>query len=228
MKKVNLVCKIFGIVILAASFCAGCEEAIPPTPTVLSTNTPVPTFTTVPTVTPTEKAPASTEWQLSPDGHIYYKESELYGGMFTINKEHPEWVEQYWEDTIRGLWNLNYVSENTAFLSKFPIDDSLIYYLKSGGGPINNLWIPEIYPDRRGEYFNEATMVPTNKMVDLSQIALSIYKPTREEIYKYSPSYTTGTKYVSYMGAKAEVMIEELEMNGTYILKTYFQKRHAC
>lgn len=170
------------------------------------------------------KSPASTEWQLSPDGHIYYKESELYDGMFTINKEHPEWVEKYWEDTVRGLWNLNNIGENTAFVNQFPTDDSLVQYLKDGGGLVNNLCIPVIYLDSRRQYMNEATLIPTIKPIDLSIFALSIYKPTIDEIYKSSPSYETGTKYVSYLGAVAKTMTEEVEISGRNILKITFRR----
>lgn len=223
MKKINLACKIFGIVILAASFCAGCEEAIPPTQTALPTQSPIPTSTPEPTITPTKTTP-STEWQLSPDGHIYYKESELYDGMFTINKEHPEWVEQYWEDTIRGLWNLNNIGENSDFINRFPTDDALVQFLKDGGEPVNNLWIPVIYPDSRRQFMRQATLKPIGNSIDLSQFAIVIYKPTIEEIYKYSPSFATGTKYVSYLGAVAEVMTEEIEMNGKNLLKFTFRR----
>lgn len=218
MKKINLVCKIFGIIVLVALFCAGCEKVFPPMPTTLPTKTPIPTSTPEPTITPT-KPPPSTEWQLSPDGHIYYKESELYGGMFTINKEHPEWVEKYWEDTIRGLWNLNNIGENTAFINLFPTDDSLVQYLKDGGGPVNNLWIPEIYPSAERRFLRQGTLKLTKEMVDLSQIAIAIYKPTTEEIYKYSPSYATGTKYISYEGAAGEALTEIIEMENDNILK---------
>lgn len=218
MKKISLICKIFGIIVLVALFCAGCEKVIPTMPTAISTKTPIPTFTPELTITPT-KPPPSTEWQLSPDGHIYYKESELYGGMFTINKEHPEWVEKYWEDTIRGLWNLNNVGENTKFINQFPTDDALVQYLKDGDGHVNNLWIPEIYPSASRIFIKSAILTPVNSQVDLSQIAIAIYKPTTEEIYKYSPSYATGTKYVSYFGGKGEALTEVAEINSQNILK---------
>ncbi len=191
-------------------------EAMTPTKTATATETAIPTET--------EKAPASTEWQLSPDGHIYYKESELYGGMFTINKEHPEWVEKYWEDTIRGLWNLNYVSENKSFIDQFPTDDALIDYLNNGGGPVGNLWIPVIYPDASRRFVYKSTMVPTSVKINLSRIAIEIYKPTREEIYDYNPSYASGTKYVSYQGASGEFRIEETSVGNTNILDFSFRK----
>ncbi|HOE35330.1 MAG: hypothetical protein GX415_00860 [Chloroflexi bacterium] len=173
---------------------------------------------------PAGETEAQDIWQLSPDGHIYYNEKELYDGMFTINKEHPEWVEQYWEDTIRGLWNLNFVSENKAFINQFPTDDALIDYLKNGGGPVSNLWIPAIYPNAARLFLRAATMMPTSGKINLSKIAIGIYKPTTEEIYKYSPSYATGTKYISYLGAAGEVMIEETDFNGEKILKMTFRR----
>ncbi len=219
MKKINLVCKIFGIIVLVALFCAGCEKVIPPMPTTLPTKTPFPTSTPEPTATPTEKAPPSTEWQLSPDGHIYYKESELYDGMFTINKEHPEWVEKYWEDTIRGLWNLNYISENSTLLNQFPTDDSLIGYLKNGGDPISNLTIPVIYPNGAKQFYGTATMEEVEGALDLSKIAIAIYKPTLEEIYHYSPDYDSGTRFVHYNFGKGSVFIEEFPFDGNKVLK---------
>jgi hypothetical protein len=155
---------------------------------------------------------------------VWYKETELYGGLFTINKEHPEYVGQYWEDTIRGLWNLNSVSQNTEFLSQFPTDDSLIEYLNNGGGPVENLWIPVIYPDAARQFWYNATMVPVAETVDLSQIVVSIYKPTKEEIFSYSPSYATGTKYISFAGGDAEVLIEKFQIEGRYLLKLTFRQ----
>lgn len=169
--------------------------------------------------TQTEKAPASAEWQLSPDGHIYYKESELYDGMFTINKEHPEWVEKYWEDTVRGLWNLNNIGENTAFINQFPTDDALVQYLKDGGGTVSNLWIPVIYPNSARQFIRQGTLVPATGQVDLSKIAIAIYKPTTEEIYKYSPSYATGTRYVSYIGAAGEALTELVALDNNNFIK---------
>lgn len=168
---------------------------------------------------PAGETEAQDIWQLSPDGHIYYNEKELYDGLFTINKEHPEWVEKYWEDTIRGLWNLNNVSDNQAFINQFPTDDKLVDYLKNGGGPVSNLWIPVIYPNSKRQFLRQATMIPASGKIDLSKIAIAIYKPTTEEIYKYSPSYASGTKYISYSGAAGEVLIEEINMGNTTILK---------
>jgi len=168
--------------------------------------------------TPTEKAEAQDIWQVSPDGHIVYNEAQLYGGMFTIDKEHPEYTEKYWEDTIRGLWNLNSVGENTAFLSQFPTDDSLVDYLQKGGEPVSNLWIPVIYPSSNRRYINQATLVPTENSVDLTKISIAIYKPSQDEMYKFNSNYASGTKYVSYLGAAGEAMVEEVNFEGKYIL----------
>jgi hypothetical protein len=173
---------------------------------------------------PTAKqSPPSTEWQLSPDGHVWYKESELYGDLFTINKEHPEYVEKYWEDTIRGLWNLNSVSQNKEFLKQFPTDNSLIEYLNSGGGPVENLWIPVIYPSDQRHLWYTATMESVSGAVDLTKIAISIYKPTDEEISNYSPNYATGTRYISYGFWAEEVKIEEITIRDpdTVLLFTF-------
>ena len=189
----------------------------PPEPT----HTPTPTET--PTVTPTEtRIPAENVWQLSPDGHVYYNEAELYGGLFTINKEHPEWVEKYWEDTVRGLWNLNLVGENTAFLSQFPSADSLVDYVKNGGGPVSNLWKPVKFPDGRRQYWWAGTLVPTDSGVDLSNIAIAIYKPTRDEMYKWSPSYYRTNFYPIY-GAGNQFLIEEINVEGKNILRFTFR-----
>lgn len=193
-----------------------------PTETKISTETAIPTENATPTET--EKAPASTEWQLSPDGHIYYKESELFDGMFTINKEHPEWVEQYWEDLVRGLWNLNYVGENTAFLSQFPTDDSLVKHFRNGGKPVYNLLIPSIYPSTKRQHIGDAELLPTQGPIDLSTIAISIYKPTVQEIYTYNPSYASGAKFISFYGAAASVWIKEIQVNGKPILSMDFRK----
>jgi hypothetical protein len=188
------------------------------TPTETSTPTASATPTETPTVTP-ERLPVEDRWQVSPDGHIAYNEAQLYGGLFTIDTEHPEYTGKYWEDSVRGLWNLNSVGKNTAFLSQFPTPDSLVKYLQDGGGPVNNLWIPVIYPKPgRGFYFR-AALEPIEGSVDLSQIVISIYKPTIDEIYHYSPSYATGTKFISYTGAKGEVLVEKVDINGRNILK---------
>jgi hypothetical protein len=171
--------------------------------------------------TPTpERLPAEDRWQVSPDGHIAYNEAQLYGGLFTIDTEHPEYAQKYWEDSVRGLWNLNSVGKNTAFLSQFPTADALVKYLSDGGGPVSNLWIPVIYPDARRQFWYRAALESVAGPIDLSQIAISIYKPTRDEIYRYSPSYATGTKFISYGGGiSAEVLVEEVEIDGRNILR---------
>lgn len=178
------------------------------------------------TATPTsvEKGPASTEWQVSPDGHIVYNESQLYEGMFTINKEHPEYVEKYWEELVRGLWNLNFVSENINFINQFQTADSFINYLKNDGGLVNNLWIPVIYPSLERRFVYQATMIPASNQIDLSSIAITIYKPSEDEMYKYSPNYSTGTNYISYLGAAGEVVVEETKFNGNNILKMTYRR----
>ena len=163
-------------------------------------------------------------WQVSPDGHIAYNEAELYGGLFTINKEHPEYLEKYWEDTVRGLWNINSVAKNTAFVNKFPTADSLVDYLQNGGGPIDNLWIPVKYPSSNRQFEGEATLIPAEDAVDLSQIALSIYKPTIEEIHNYSPNYASGYKYITYHGSREELLVQEANINGKNILQFTYRK----
>jgi len=163
-------------------------------------------------------------WQVSPDGHIAYNEAELYGGLFTINKEHPEYLEKYWEDTVRGLWNINSVAKNTAFVNKFPTADSLVDYLQNGGGPVDNLWIPVIYPDARRQYNGNATLEPTGGSVDLSQIAISIYKPTIEEIHKFSQNYASGNRYITYQSYGEELFVQESNINGKNVLQFTFRK----
>jgi len=158
------------------------------------------------------------KWQLSPDGHVYFNEAELYDGMFTINKDHSEFVEEYWENTIRGLWKLNYVGENYALLNQFPTADSLVEYVKNGGGPVYNLQIPVPYPEGGVRFVGQGALVYTKGPVDLSAIALSIYKPTTEEIYSYSPNYKLNP-FLSYRVAKGEVLIEEFQTNGKNVLK---------
>lgn len=187
---------------------------------------PTETATPIPTETPTPEATREAEdrWQTSPDGHIVYNEAQLYGGMFTIDTEHPEFTEKYWEDLVRGLWNLNSIGRNTAFLSQFPTADSLVEYLQDGGGPVNNLWIPVIYPNARRQFWMQATLEPVEGRVDLSRIAIAIYKPTRDEIYHYSPSYATGTRYISFFGAGGEVMIEKTVIDGNEILQFTFRR----
>jgi len=162
------------------------DNTVMPQPTETFTPTPTPTETATPEPTPT-KEPASETWQLSPDGHVYYNESKLYDGLFTINKEHPEWVEKYWEDNIRGLWHLNDIFQNKSLTSRFPTSDSLIEYLKNGGGPISNFMIPITYPpDKLHQTASRGsvkTMALLNEPVDLSVIALGIDNMTKEEKY---------------------------------------------
>jgi len=161
-------------------------------------------------------------WQLSPDGHIYYNEAELYGGMFTINKEHPEYVEKYWEDAVRGLWNINRIGQNSDFMSQFHTEEYFMDYVRQGK-LVSNLWIPVIYPEGGRENVREAALVPTSRPVDLSTIALSIYKPTLDEIYSYSGEYPS-TNYLSYVGGKGEILIKEMPLNGKNILSFGFRK----
>ena len=66
-------------------------------PTILPTETPTITLTS----TPAEKPTAQDIWLVSPDGHIAYNESQLYGGLFTIDTEHPEYAQKYWEGLVR-------------------------------------------------------------------------------------------------------------------------------
>jgi len=196
------------------------------TPTPFSTDTPQPSNTPTPTETPTataERLPAEDRWQVSPDGYIAFNEAQLYGGLFTIDTEHPEYAEKYWEDSVRGLWNLNSVGKNTAFLSQFPTGDSLVKYLKDGGTTVNNLWIPVIYPNAARRFWYQATLEPIEVPVDLSQIAISIYKPTRDEMYHYSPSYATGTKYISCFGGGEQVFVEKTSINGKNVLQFTFR-----
>ena len=236
MQKIIL--RIFLVAFQSFLFIAitGCTttdyEGIPNTATTPSltaislTLTPTISATPAETVAPTatEKPPASTEWHLSPDGHVVYNESQLYEGMFTINKEHPEYVEKYWEELVRGLWNLNSIGENEAFLSQFPTDDSLVDHFRNGGKPISNMLIPSIYPVSKQQYFGSAELLPTKGSIDLSKIAISIYKPTTEEIYKYSPSPSSGTKYIHFLGGGGSVWIQEKEFEGQNILSMTYRK----
>lgn len=175
---------------------------------------------------------ASTEWQISPDGHVYYKESELYGGMFTINEEHPEFVEKYWEDSIRGLYRLNYLSENKEFLEQFPSADALVNHIKNGGGPVGNLRIPKIYPSSSRTTIGGAAMYTTQEPVDLSAIGLSIYKPTEEESLAYikyltSDDYVTAltrSPFLAFQGKYAGILIEEKQIAGKNILTFTFRR----
>jgi hypothetical protein len=205
---------LFALFLLSSLVLSSCS----PIATEVATTAPLATAESAPT-----QPPPSTEWQLSPDGHVYYKESELYGGMFTINKEHPENVEQYWEDTIRGLWNLNFVSQNKDFLNQFPTDDSLIEYLNNGGGPVENLWIPVKYPNPSQQFWYQATMEPVEGAVDLSKIGLSIEKPSQEDITNFSPSYGTGPEFILFGGPYLQVRITVEKYDGENILLLNYQ-----
>ena len=228
MKTIFITLLLFVLVASVSSCSPGqvFEPTSTPSPIIPATLTPTQTDTptTEPTITATPKPTPSDFWQLSPDGHVYYNESELYGGLFTINKEHPEYVEAFWEKMVSGLWNLNYISENNRFLSQFPTSDSLLKYLKNGGGPVSNLWIPVIYPNAKQEFYFEATMVPVEGKVDLSKIEISIYKPTKDEIYTASPSYASGTKFISIGGMFNRLLVEETDNDSENILRFTFRR----
>jgi hypothetical protein len=160
-----------------------------------------------------------------------YNEAQLYGGLFTIDTEHPEYTQQYWEYTIRGLWNLNSLTkdskfENTAFLNQFPIVDSLLQWINDGK-LVNNLWIPVKYPSADKEFYYLATLTPVDGSIDLSKIALSIYKPTIDEARNYSPNFarvkpgTTG--YISYLGACEQVLVEVNNISSDHILSITYK-----
>jgi hypothetical protein len=130
-----------------------------------------------------------------------------------MNQENNgQYTRQYWEDLIRGLWNLNWLSKNTAFLSQFPTDQALLDYLNNGGGPIDNLWIPVQYPNSDQQYYNAAIMVPVEGKSDLSNVTLAIYKPTIEEIKSYKVAYH-GSRFMSVNGGLLEVAIEKNKDN---------------
>lgn len=197
-----------------------------PVPSETFTPTPTPTETATPEPTPTKES-ASETWQLSPDGHVYYNESKLYNGLFTINKEHPEWVEQYWEENIRGLWHLNDLFQNKSLTSRFPTSDSLIKYLKNGGGPISNFMIPINYPPDKlhqtASRGNVKTMALLKEPVDLSIIALNIDDMTKEEKYNLCEIDPCANGFLSFLDASYQIKIQEISIQGRNILQLTFR-----
>jgi hypothetical protein len=160
-------------------------------------------------------------WQLSPDGHIFFNEAELFGGEFTIDTEHPEYSERLWENLLRGIWRWNYGGNNWQLLNRFPSADSFVEYWRQGGAPISNLQILVPYP-RSGPRFNyAATWEVLDSPVDLSVIAVSIYNPTREEILDFN---SATTPYITWAGALGEVLIERIEIEGRSTLRFTFRK----
>ena len=214
--------------LLMLTICLVLSACSAPSPATTGTPTPTTTFTSLrPTSTPTpppspaptetataiETATASSEWQTTSDGHILYNEKDLFNGLFTMNPENNgEYTKEYWEDIIRGLWNLNNISKNTAFLTQFPTDQSLVDYFNNGGRFVDNLWIPVQYPNSDQQYYNAAIMVPVEGPTDLSKIAIAIYKPTAEEMRNYKVAYH-GSRFMSFNGYLGEVAIEKNKSN---------------
>jgi hypothetical protein len=175
-------------------------------PTLNPESTPIPTETLVPTAT--EKLPAQDIWQVSPDKHIVYNETKLVDGKLTINTEHPEYTLEYWKSIITGIHNLNVIGKNTSFTDKFPTAQSLIDYLNSPDSePITNLLIPVIYPNSDREFAHGATLV-TIDSVNLSQIAIQIENPSREEIMKYTGKYPN-TEFISFWAGSGEILVKK-------------------
>jgi hypothetical protein len=76
-----------------------------------------------------------------------------------------------------------------------------------------------------GGYDFQAAMVPVDGKINLSQIAIGIYKPTKDEIYKASASYASGTKFISFEGMSNRVLIEEINSIGSEnIIKFTFRR----
>jgi hypothetical protein len=125
---------------------------------------------------------------------------------------------------VRGLWNLNSLGGKTGLLAQFPTDDSLVKYLKDGGGPVSNVLIPVPYPDSRRQFWGLATMVPVEGSIDLFQIAISIYRPTKEEISKFEYAYTPGNKFIIFNRPGAEVAIEKDFIGEKSVLKFTFRR----
>jgi hypothetical protein len=172
---------------------------------------------------PTPEAPVN-EWILSPDGHIFYNEAELYGGMFTLNLGlNPETqrpiAEETWEESIRGLYQVQVAGQNRTLLARYPSVESFVQ-AAAEGVLIGNLWIPVRYPGTRREFWGHGAWVPLEGPVDLSSVAIAVARPTAEERMQFN--YVT-TPYFAYYGKACEVLVERVEIGGRLVLRFNFR-----
>lgn len=186
-----------------------------PTPTATQVFTPTTEASPTPEITSTPEA--VDEWRLSPDGHIYYNEAELYGGLFTIN---PENTTAYWEDLVSGLYTITRYFGNTRFLSRYPSEEGFLEAI-GNGRPIEGLCIPAQHPTRLRQY-QGAIACSSSGPVDLSSVAIVIDRPTREEMlhhtrYDFPP-------YLFFDRRLGELYVEAIEREGKQILEFHFRR----
>ena len=187
-----------------------------PTATEIFTPTLEATPTTEASATP--EAAVINEWRLSPDGHIYYNEAELYGGLFTIN---PENTTAYWEDLVKGLYRINLYFGDTTFLSRYPTEERFLDAISSGE-PIEGLCIPVQHPTRLRQWQGAIGCSSPMGPVNLSSVAIVIDQPTREEMLDHGPS--DFPPYIFFDERLGELYVEVIEREGNQILEFHFRR----
>jgi hypothetical protein len=186
-----------------------------PSPTATEAFTPTTEASPTPEITPTPEA--ADEWRLSPDGHIYYNEALLYGGLFTIN---PANTTAYWEDLVTGLYTITRYFGNTRFLSRYPTEERFLEAI-GNGRPIEGLCIPAQHPTRLRQW--EWVMACSSSgPVDLSSVAIVIDRPTREEMLHHT-RYDS-PPYILFADSLGELYAEVIEREGKQILEFHFRR----
>ncbi len=142
---------------------------------------------------------------------IIANDAELYGGLFTIN---PEQVEKLWEETIKGMYNIQVITENVALTNKYPTVDSFLEAARSGV-PIENFRILVAYPISNLEYRYSSSWVEAEGPVDLSIIPYDIPQLTNEALGNLND---TDRKYSWFNGIYGQSRIETREIEGRNLL----------
>jgi hypothetical protein len=65
------------------------------------------------------------------------------------------------------------------------------------------------YPLVDASFYYSASLEPLDGPIDLSQIAISIEKPTEDEIKSYASAYGKNS-FISFVGANGKVKVEKL------------------
>jgi hypothetical protein len=186
-----------------------------PSPTATKVFTPTTEASPTPEITSTPEA--VDEWRLSPDGHIYYNEALLYGGLFTIN---PENTTAYWEDLVTGLYAITLYLGNTRFLSRYPTEGSFLEAI-GNGRLIEGLCIPAQHPSRLRQWAG-VIACSSSEPVNLSSVSIVIDRPTREEMLHHSPY--DFPPYLFFDGKVGELYVEVIEREGNRILEFHFRR----
>jgi hypothetical protein len=132
---------------------------------------------------------------------IIANEAELYGGLFTINKEY---VEEYWEKFVTGIYYIQVITRNTEIVHKYSLE-GFLQQAKNTSIENVRLWVAYPEPQHRSNWWGGTWK--NYGLLDLSEIALSIPQMSDEIINGLKP---TSREYLLFNGiyesAKAEAV----------------------